>query len=251
MIWLKQIWISCLLLCCCWPLVLEAQYTQPYRLQWGTDLGIAAGSLSLGTTAFLLDRRVEALSLSEIRALDRMNVPALDRGATRQWSRPAAKWSDGFLAGGGLAPLLLLGSPTVRQDGLRAAAITAQAYTLTYALTSLTKSLVKRPRPFLYNHEASIPEHFLQDKDSRYAFFSGHTSMAAVGSFVAAKMYNDYHPNSPLRPWVWAGAAVVPAITGWLRYRAGKHFPTDIVVGYAVGALVGILLPEWHRHIGR
>ena len=44
--------------------------------------------------------------------------------------------------------------------------------------------------------------------------------------------------------WV---AAAVPAVVAYFRIRAGKHFLTDNLVGYAVGATVGVLVPRLHR----
>ena len=40
---------------------------------------------------------------------------------------------------------------------------------------------------------------------------------------------------------------MLPAVTGYLRFKAGKHFPTDIIVGYGVGATIGYLVPELHK----
>jgi hypothetical protein len=39
---------------------------------------------------------------------------------------------------------------------------------------------------------------------------------------------------------VWAGAGALGAATGVLRIRAGQHFPTDVLVGAAVGTAFGI-----------
>jgi membrane-associated phospholipid phosphatase len=33
----------------------------------------------------------------------------------------------------------------------------------------------------------------------------------------------------------------------YFRLRALEHFPTDVLVGFGVGALCGILVPELHR----
>jgi len=57
-------------------------------------------------------------------------------------------------------------------------------------------------------------------------------------------VYHDLNPNSDFDPVIWTTAALIPAITGYLRVKGGKHFPTDVVVGYVVGALVGILVPR-------
>ena len=64
---------------------------------------------------------------------------------------------------------------------------------------------------------------------------------------MTAKIYQDYNPGKKSVPWVWAAAAAVPAATGILRQQAGKHFWTDVVVGYAWGAAVGLLVPELHK----
>ncbi|MEM9023429.1 MAG: phosphatase PAP2 family protein, partial [Bacteroidota bacterium] len=39
----------------------------------------------------------------------------------------------------------------------------------------------------------------------------------------------------------------VPATTGLMRVLAGKHFPTDVITGYAVGGAIGFLVPHLHR----
>lgn len=46
---------------------------------------------------------------------------------------------------------------------------------------------------------------------------------------------------------MWTGAAILPALTGITRVKAGKHYWTDVITGYAVGALVGTLTPLLHR----
>ena len=112
-------------------------------------------------------------------------------------------------------------------------------------LTNLTKTLSKRVRPYVYNEQ--VPLDVKTALNSRYSFFSGHTSMSAYFTFVGAQMYNDLYPNSNKKPLVWTAAAVIPLITGFSRMRAGKHFPTDVIVGYAVGAVLGILVPRIHR----
>ena len=89
-------------------------------------------------------------------------------------------------------------------------------------------------------------EHKLED-DNQRSFFSGHTSMSAAAWFMMASIYQDYHPQSKLAPYIWAAAYLVPAATGYFRYDAGKHFPSDILTGYFVGRMVGIMVPRWHK----
>ena len=60
---------------------------------------------------------------------------------------------------------------------------------------------------------------------------------------------NDYHPDmkTEYKIGLWTFVAAVPFATGYLRVSAGKHFPTDVIAGYAVGAFVGWLIPELHK----
>ncbi len=84
-------------------------------------------------------------------------------------------------------------------------------------------------------------------KNTRRSFFSGHTSHVAASTFFTAKVLTDINPDGSNNSLYWITAATIPAITGYLRVKGGKHFPTDVIVGYAVGALVGILVPELHK----
>jgi membrane-associated phospholipid phosphatase len=43
---------------------------------------------------------------------------------------------------------------------------------------------------------------------------------------------------------------VPPAVVGYNRLRAGRHFRSDVIVGFLVGGTSGIMVPELHR-IGR
>ena len=52
-------------------------------------------------------------------------------------------------------------------------------------------------------------------------------------------------PFRSRRPY--CAALIPPAIVGYYRYKAMRHFPTDIMVGMAVGATVGILVPHLHK----
>jgi membrane-associated phospholipid phosphatase len=60
-------------------------------------------------------------------------------------------------------------------------------------------------------------------------------------------VFSDYHPDSKLRHVFWGAAIVATGATGYLRHRAGKHFPSDVLVGTAVGTLSGILVPHFHK----
>lgn len=222
----------------------QAQYTSPYKLSLAKDITIPTVSLGLIGTAFLLELKRPALSADQINNLDRNSVSLFDRNATYNWNKSAAKWSDGIMYGTGALPLLFLIDKRSRKDFAKVSTIYAEIFLVNVALTNITKELVKRKRPYLYNPNVPMEEKL--HKDSQHSFFSGHVSLTAAMTFGFAQMYSDYFPNSPAQPAVWFAAATVPLIQAILRNRAGKHFWTDVAVGYIVGASVGILIPRLH-----
>ena len=97
----------------------------------------------------------------------------------------------------------------------------------------------------MYNPDVDL--HYKTERDARFSFISGHTSITAALCFTTAKVFSDYSDNPTHQALVWTGAALVPLITGYLRFEAGKHFPSDIIAGYLVGATIGYLVPWLHN----
>lgn len=220
-------------------------FASPYQVSWQVDVPMGGVAIGMGVAYLALSRKVQPLTQAQIQALDRNNVSLFDRDATYHWSKPIKVTSDILLYSSMAMPSVLFLDKDIRKDYLQVSTIWAQTFALTAAATSLTKVLVKRPRPYLYN--PNVPFSYKQKGDSQYSFFSGHTSVTAAMSFMTAKIYHDYHPNSKAVPWIWVGAATLPAITGILRNQTGKHFWTDIITGYIIGAAIGILVPELHK----
>ncbi len=123
----------------------------------------------------------------------------------------------------------------------------AEVFTFNYGLTEIGKNLAKRPRPYVYNTELPLDQR--TNSTSRKSFFSGHTSQTAAACYFFAKVITDYHPtlDRAYKIGLWTFAASVPAINGYLRVKAGKHFPTDVITGYVIGAASGVIIPQLHR----
>jgi membrane-associated phospholipid phosphatase len=117
--------------------------------------------------------------------------------------------------------------------------------TTTAALTNWTKFAALRARPLVYN--AQNPSNLWTEQDARQSFFSGHTSIAAYNGFYAAQIYSTFYPKSKWKPAAWVLGAGVPLLTGILRVRAGKHFPSDVLVGYLVGSGVALFSQRLHK----
>ena len=114
-------------------------------------------------------------------------------------------------------------------------------------ITNIAKHTVGRTRPFVYNPDVDVSTR--TEDGSRLSFFSGHTSHTAAATFFIAKVFSDYHTNfhSAAKAGIWAFSISLPAVTGYLRVKAGKHFPTDVIAGYIVGATTGWLIPQLHK----
>lgn len=228
-----------------WSTAHEAQ-TPVYTYRPALDLPLLGIGLGGATTGQLLQHKKTPLRLDDIAKLDRMNIPAFDRKAAFNWSPSAAKASDILMITGIAVPSLLLLDKDVRRNFTPIALMGLEVFSVNMALTDFSKWGFHRTRPYVYNPNAPLEPKL--ERDARFSYFSGHTSATAAMCFFTAKVYNDMHPHSKARPYIWATAVALPLVTGYFRFRAGKHFPTDIITGYLIGAGLGILIPHLHRN---
>ena len=103
-----------------------------------------------------------------------------------------------------------------------------------------------RYRPLAYNDKAPMSDR--TSGNTKNSFFAGHVGLVASSTFFIAKVYSDYHPDSKYKWLFYTGASAATLYTGYLRHAAGKHFPSDIIVGTTLGAAIGILVPHFHKH---
>jgi membrane-associated phospholipid phosphatase len=62
------------------------------------------------------------------------------------------------------------------------------------------------------------------------------------------KVYCDYHPNiGGMKYLLYLAASVPPLFLGYARIRSLDHFPSDIAVGFGLGAVLGIVVPALHK----
>jgi len=211
------------------------------------DLPLSVGSGLVWMYSNRLKKRKVGLSEEEIGLLNIDNVSKFDRVSCGNWSLGAHKASNVFLFSSYVLPFALLLDKDMRGgDNFGSIALfTFETVGINSALTGIIKELVRRKRPLLYNPHCPIEKKLHRDATS--SFVSGHTSNVAALSFMTAQMYSDLNPNSKGRGYVWGTAALIPAVTALLRVKAGRHFPTDVIAGYLVGAVVGILVPRLHR----
>jgi len=178
--------------------------------------------------------------------LDEDALFLFDRPFAGSWNNTSDTVSDILLYGS-----LAVTSGTVTTWGLRhednlvPLQIYAEAFGINSAITFTLKHAFSRPRPYTY---ATTPndemQEAMQNIDSTLSFPSGHTSLFAVSSFTTAAILA---PHVEHARWLYGGATLLTATMGGLRVGAGKHFPTDVLVGGILGAAVGISTVSMHR----
>ena len=219
----------------------------PYQFSAKKETVILIPGIGLNTLGFLRSASTKPFSLAQLNALSPADIRlGIDRRAVNRWSPGSAHFSDALLYTALAVPATLALSSRCRdlRQGGGVALMGLEALMLSTGLTNAVKNTARRPRPYAYN--TNVPLEIRMGSDARRSFFSGHTSTSAAATFFTAQVFSDLYPDSKWRYAVWSGAAVLPLAVGVQRYRAGKHFPTDIAVGYLVGAISGILAPRLH-----
>ena len=121
-----------------------------------------------------------------------------------------------------------------------------QSWGITLALTDITKIAVRRPRPIAY-HEVQETGMAGVTTDRAVSFFSGHASVSAALA-ATATYFAFTRPASALERWlVFVGGLGVVTLVSVQRVLEGRHFPTDVIAGVAVGGAVGTIVPHLHR----
>lgn len=228
----------------------RAQERFPYELRPWLDGGLAAGGVALlgGAAAVYLGQ--DSLTPAEIAALDPADVNGFDRSATEQWSPTAASVSDVLVWSAMAAPVGLAIATRGSRQSWTVAAMWGEALLLSNGVVQLIKGVASRTRPYVYNDDPDIPGARRFEIDARRSFPSNHTANTFAAAVFFSSVYGKLHPTSPARPWVWAGSLTVAATTGYLRYRSGEHYPTDLIGGALIGSLVGWGVPKLHEATG-
>lgn len=226
--------------------VLPLSAQSPYELKPGRELALFGTGAGLMGASYYFHKNMDPLTELQIAEYKAEGLSNFERWVTTQRSIRSHKASDIVLYSSTLYPVALtLVDKSMRKDAFKISNMYGQVFLINAGLTALIKNTVRRGRPYVYGTYLSTAEKMT--KSARNSFPSGHTSQTASMSFLAARLYADYHPDSKWKPVVWTVAAAMPLTTGILRMTAGKHFPTDVIVGYAIGAAVGYFVPVIHR----
>ena len=113
----------------------------------------------------------------------------------------------------------------------------------------LIKNLVLRMRPYFvpgYNVKLLRlidPQADAMDVAAQgYSFPSGHSANAVT-------VYGSLAVHEKKRKLLWVLAILLPLLVGFSRVYVGAHYPTDVICGWLLGALIVALIPWLRRKI--
>ena len=217
-----------------------------YHLNLYTDIPVTA--VGAGWSAFAFQKIYDKSnsSVEDIRKLNKNDLNGLDRWAAGMHSESATAASDYLFYGSMPLPFILLVDKKVRKEAPKVGFMYLEAMAVTGLLYTGCDYFIDRYRPETYRTD--VPAEELTSGNNRNSFFAGHVALVGTSTFFMAKIYNDYHPQSGFRYAMWGFAIAATGTTAYLRHKGGKHFPTDIAVGTAIGVLSGVLIPELHKN---
>jgi len=227
-----------------------------YKYKPAIDLPYTAAAIAFDLFAFGKIYNKDAPTAGDIDNLNKSNINGFDRWAADVYKgEEPANTSDLLFYASMPLPLLLFFDHDIRKD--------IGTVSLLYLETMSTNGIFytgsalawDRYRPFTYIRTSNTTDPALVELrndrqlngNARNAFLGGHPSLVATSTFFIAKVYSDYHPDSKYKWVFYTGAAVATTYTAYLRHLSGRHFPSDLIVGSAVGTLTGILIPHFHK----
>jgi membrane-associated phospholipid phosphatase len=224
----------------------SVKFPSPYKTKFGTDAPVIVAGVGLTALGVHLIQNKDPLPEDKLNTLSKSDLPFFDRGNAGYYDESMDKASYiPFQASFAMPVALMLINKNERQHAGQVLVMYTETMAITGALFTLSAGLIDRPRPFVYGTKAPLNKKV--DPDSQRSFFAGHTAATAAATFFMAKVFSDFNPDSKARPYVWAFAATLPAVVGYMRYEAGHHFLSDNIVGYGIGAAAGILVPKFHK----
>ena len=145
----------------------------------------------------------------------------------------AISWYRGDASGGDLAAYSLM---------------LAQALALQNGVNLVVRSLAFWPRPYMYATDGDGAAAASAAEGEAYgSFYSGHASAAFTIAVFTGEWFSEFYPNSAYKSLVWTTSLSLAGFVGVLRIAAGKHYPTDVVVGALAGTGISLAVIKIHK----
>ena len=225
----------------------------PYRLNPKWDYPFLGAGLLAAGFAFAEERDISGHSINPS-AFRREDIPTYDRWVIGYYSSQLSLASDVLIVAEGLTPLALTGLDYRNQDEKaievwRDLVLYGEVVAYASAFSIYAKTFLIHPRPLVFTENSPMSER--TNGDSRSSFVSEHTTGAFAAAVFTGYTFGLRHPGSTWVPWIWTSALGAAATVGVLRVASGKHFPSDVLAGAALGAFIGYAVPRMHRGSSR
>ncbi len=176
------------------------------------------------------------------RPAPRLYLGAFDELTHDDFSQTASTASDLLVVVGLTTPLALeLG----RGDGDTDRRLLAYAggVLASGATTAAMKALWRRPRPYNFHRDPAVAAYARRaGRDARASFPSGHAALTFAAAAAGGWSYASGSDRTGPRAGVWFGGFAVAGATAVLRVKAGRHYPSDVMVGALLG-VAGAAVP--------
>lgn len=244
------------------PLNLHSKFNDNTRCHYNLKLAIDAPIAALGvigtiTGFYLIGQKSPTDSATIVNLNPQTDIKlGINRKDIHNYDPNMKQISDYFLYGGAAYGLVLLLDHDIRQDWAQIGLLYLETMGITGTSYSLTAASVNKLRPYAYDRDSitvdgikqpEVPLSIQEKASTRNSFYGGHPSVPAASTMFVARVYSVYHPHSPFRFVLYGLSVAATGTTAYLRYKGGYHFPTDLVVGVALGTTYGLLVPGLHR----
>lgn len=219
----------------------------PFDFHWPRETALLATGLTGQVVGQYRLSRMEPARPEELRRAD---LSPLDRWNAGTWNPRADAAGDILVWGVGGAMIYADAWHWARGEGTRQPLledllIMAQAFAWNSAVNLNIRAGRVHPRPFVYGTGA--PESQRAKGEAAGSFYSGHAASAFLGAVYVSTVYPLRHPDFEHKTWLWAGSLTAATGVAALRVAAGKHFPSDVIAGAAMGSLIGLGFVQLHR----
>jgi len=101
------------------------------------------------------------------------------------------------------------------------------------------EALIDYPPNGITDGLKSLTNRELPNENNSDSFPSKHTSQASVRATLAARNLDYINMNTNLRRGLQGTVYTAAGLTAWARIEAAKHYPSDVLFGYALGHFIG------------
>lgn len=224
-----------------------------YRMNYWVSGGFSLAATAANVYAIpTIIKSKQQITDAELAALNKNIFSGFDRIALEQNPNDRDMW---YKASDYTLPVIVASAAVlgldkkIQKDWARLLLLYYETHAVTFTLYNFSffgPAFQNKIRPVSYYTE--LPTDKRNGGNNRNSMYSGHTASSAAATFFMVKVYSDYHPELGAKKYLLYGLASIPPLAeGFLRVKALAHFPSDVMMGFVIGAACGIAIPSIHH----